>query len=105
MSEMNSELLLFGTWYQCSPGLPRLRNNEAYSSIDNIASDRCLRVSTGSREHVFSTVPRNGFNQIMGRRINFGVRLGILGICYWTINSTSLGLYIAIYAIKLTILT
>lgn len=55
-------------------------NNEAYSSIDNIASDRCL----GSSEPVFPTVPRNGFNRLkgfqilgMGERKDFGVRLGL----------------------------
>lgn len=87
-------------------------NNEAYSSVDNIASDTCLGVSTGNREHMFSTVSRNGCNRLKGLQIiegvNFGVRpeLWKLGkICYWIIGPASLGLYILLYAVKIIMLS
>lgn len=83
-------------------------NNEAYSSIDNT----CLGISTGSSEHTFSTVSRNGCNRLKGLQIiegvNFGVRPGLwkLGIiCYWIIGSASLGLYILTYTVKIIMLS
>lgn len=110
VSEMSSELLLFGTWYQHSPALPSLL--QQWSSFIYRQHSQWYTLRSQHSEHMFSTVSRNGFSRLKGLQIiegvNFGVRPGLwkLGIiCYWTIGSASLGLCILIYAVKRIILS